>query len=170
MWRTAPHLKKDMEHRLTEVTKGKPRKAAFFGVFLFTLFMISREGMETALLLLQIHEPRIVAGIFLGVLAAGGMAFLWACFGHLIDIKLFFQVTAIFLFLFVLQILIYSFHEFTEAGIFPNSEALHTATEPFSPEGLYGKWFSLVMVGGCGLWLVGAWLRERFKFSKPHAV
>ena len=166
MWRTAPRLKKDMETRLNAATEGKPTKTAFFGVFLFTLFMISREGMETALLLIQIHETQIVTGVCLGIFAAAGMAFLWGRFGHLINLKLFFQVTAIFLLLFVVQILIYSFHEFTEAGIFPNSEALHTATEPFSPEGLYGKWFSLMMVGGCGLWLVGAWLCERFKFSK----
>ena len=167
MWRTAPHLKKQMENRLSEVTKGKPTRAAFFGVFLFTLYMISREGMETALLLLQIHEPKIVTGIFLGIFAAGSMAFLWAHFGHLINLKLFFQVTAIFLLLFVVQILIYSFHEFTEAGIFPASEVLHTATEPFSSEGLYGKWFSLGMVGACGLWLLGAWI---FKPKSHHAV
>ncbi len=166
MWRTAPKLKKEMENRLSAATEGKPTKRAFFGVLLFTLFMISREGMETALLLLQIHESRIVTGISLGILAAGAMAFLWARFGHLINLKLFFQVTAIFLLLFVLQIMIYSFHEFTEAGIFPHSEALHTATEPFSSEGLYGKWFSLVMVAGCGLWLVGAWLFERFNNPK----
>ena len=156
MWQTAPYLKKDMETRLNDVTTGKPAPKALLGIFLFTLFMISREGMETALLLLQIHEPQIVAGSLLGILAAAGMAFFWACFGHLINLKLFFQVTAIFLLLFVAQILIYSFHEFTEAGVLPYSEALHTATEAFSPQGLYGKWFSLWMVGVCAAWLLGA--------------
>ena len=132
------------------------------GVFIFTVLMIAREGMETALLLLQIHEPRIVAGVTLGVLAAAGMSFLWTRFSSLINLKLFFQVTAIFLLLFVGQILIYSFHEFTEAGIFPHSEALHAATEVFSPEGLYGKWFSLGMVFICAVWLCGAWCVSKF--------
>ena len=162
MWRTAPRLKQEMENSLSEATRGKTTKAALLGVFLFTMFMISREGMETALLLIQIHDPRIVSGICLGLLAAAAMAFLWARFGHLINLKLFFQATAIFLLLFVAQILLYSFHEFTEVGIFPHSEALHVATEPFSPEGYYGKWFSLMMVGTCAAWLCGAWVVDRF--------
>ena len=161
MWRTAPHMKKDMETRLQSATYHKAGRAAAWGVFLFTIFMISREGMETALLLLQIHEPRIVAGVLLGIFAAAGMCFLWARFGHLINLKRFFQVTAIFLLLFVVQILIYSFHEFTEAGVLPNSMALHLATEPFSPEGLYGKWFSLVMIAVCAVWLAGSWILDK---------
>ena len=72
------------------------------------------------------------------------------------------QVTAIFLLLFVGQILLYSFHEFTEAGVFPHSEVLHIATEPFSPQGLYGKWISLGMVFICACWLAGAWVAEKF--------
>lgn len=168
MWKTAPHLKHDMEKKLIAATHHKAHPAALFGVFLFTTFMISREGMETALLLIQIHEPRIVAGVTLGILAAASMAMLWARFGHLINLKLFFQVTAIFLLLFVFQILIYSFHEFTEAGLFPNSEALHRATERYSPDGLYGKWFSLGMVGICAIWLVGAWLKDKWIPAKPN--
>ncbi len=170
MWRTAPSMKRDMEERLSKATANKPTRAALFGVFLFTVFMISREGMETALLLLQIHEPQIVAGAVLGTLAAAGMAFFWARFGHLIDLKLFFQVTAIFLLLFVGQILLYSFHEFAEAGILPNSEALHAATEPFSPQGLYGKWFSLGMVFICAIWLCGAWFTNKFCPKKKNSV
>jgi high-affinity iron transporter len=66
----------------------------------------------------------------------------------------------------MLQVAIYSFHEFTEAGLLPNSEALHYATEKYSPDGLYGKWFSPIMVGICGLWLVGAWLIDRYKADR----
>ena len=161
MWRTAPHMKKDMEHHLSDATGGKTAKVAFAGVFLFTVLMISREGMETALLLIQIHQGRIVTGILFGILAAASMSYAWARFGHLIDLKRFFQVTAIFLLLFVVQILIYSFHEFTEAGVFPNSEFLHRATEPFSPQGLYGKWFSMLSVAVCAIWLVTVWIKDR---------
>ncbi|HXV28057.1 MAG TPA: FTR1 family protein [bacterium] len=167
MWRTAAHLKEDMENHMTRATEEKTSKAAYFGTFLFTAFMISREGMETALLLMQIHEAQIVTGIFLGILSAASMAFLWARFGHLINLKRFFQVTSIFLLLFVVQIIIYSFHEFTEAGILPNSDWLHAVTEPYSPEGLYGKWFTLIMIAGCALWLLGAWAFD--KISKVAA-
>ena len=52
------------------------------------------------------------------------------------NLALFFQVTAIFLMVFVVQLLIYGFHELTEANLFPGSEALHWATEPYGPDGV----------------------------------
>lgn len=170
MWMTASHLKQDMENRLTKATSGKPSRIAFWGIFLFTILMISREGMEMVLMLFQIREPRVTAGIFLGIFAAAAVAVLWGRFGYLINLRLFFQVTSVFLLLLILQILLYSFHELTEAGIFPNSEALHDATEAFTPNGIYGRWLSLLMVGGCGLWLIGAWLYERFRRERFRSV
>ena len=118
MWRTAPHLKADMEKKLTDISSNSG-KAEWLGVFFFTLFMISREGMETALLLIQVHDVKIVSGILLGLLAATALAFAWVRLGHLINLKRFFQVTAIFLLLFVGQILIYSLPEFVESGLIP---------------------------------------------------
>lgn len=158
MWRTAPRLKQEMDNHLTQRTEGKSVKAAFWGVLIFTIFMITREGMETALLLIQIHEPRVVTGVALGGLSAAVMALLWVRFSRFINLKVFFQVTSIYLLLFVFQILIYSFHEFTEAGVFHLGEAIHEATEPFSPNGVYGKWFSIGMIFICALWLFGAWI------------
>jgi high-affinity iron transporter len=162
MWRMAPRLKQDMENHLSRATSGKTTAGALIGVFLFTVLMISREGMETALLLIQVREPKLVTGILLGLGAAVLMSFAWMRFGYLINLKHFFQVTAVFLLLFVVQIVFYSLHEFSEAGVLPNSEAFHKATEPFAAEGRYGKWFSFGMVGVCALWLAGAWLKEHF--------
>jgi hypothetical protein len=65
----------------------------------------------------------------------------------------------------MIQVAIFTFHEFAEAGVLPNSEALHTATEKFSPDGLYGKWFSVVMVAVCAIWLAGGWLIDRLRFN-----
>ena len=50
MWRTARRIKKDIEGHLHASTM-KTGTAAFVGVFFFTLLMITREGMETALLM-----------------------------------------------------------------------------------------------------------------------
>lgn len=161
MWRSGPKIQERMRERLSVVSSKSSRLAAVAGVFLFTFLMITREGMETALLLMQVKDPNVINGALLGLGAAILFAIGWARFGHLINLKRFFQVTSIFLLLFMLQVAIYSFHEFTEAGLLPNSEALHHATEKFSPDGLYGKWFSPIMVGICGLWLVGAWLIDR---------
>ena len=48
--------------------------------------------------------------------------------------------------IFVVQLLIYGFHELTEANIFPYSEPLHIATEPYGPDGLYGKYLTYLLV------------------------
>ncbi|CAN5447348.1 FTR1 family protein [soil metagenome] len=166
MWRTGPKLQETMRNRLGEMSSSTSRITALAGVFLFTFLMITREGMETALLLLQVRDPQMIRGALLGLLGASAFAWGWARFGHLINVKRFFQVTSIFLMLFILQVAIYSFHEFSEAGLLPNSEMLHEATEKLSPDGLYGKWFSPLMVGICGVWLLGAWLSDRFKDSR----
>ena len=166
MWRSGPKVQERMRTRLGTVSSRSSRIAAITGVFLFTFLMITREGMETALMLLQVHSSEMLTGAFLGLGAAGGFAWGWAKFGHLINVKRFFQVTGIFLLLFMLQVGIYSFHEFSEAGLLPNSEIIHAATEKFSPDGLYGKWFSLIMVSVCGLWLLGGWVIDRVKTSR----
>ncbi len=167
MWRTGPKLQTKMRERLKAMSSRTSRVAALAGVFLFTFLLITREGMETALLLFQIRSANVINGAILGLLAAGTFAWGWARYGHLVNIRRFFQVTSVFLLLFMLQVGIYSFHEFTEAGLLPNSDALHAATEKFSPDGLYGKWFSPLMVGFCALWLAGAWLLDRARLHIP---
>jgi len=170
MWRTGPQLKQKMEERLAEVSQKRAGWAAFLGIFLFTALTISREGMETALMLLQVRTPRVIWGALMGLVAAGAFAWAWGRFGHLINVKRFFQVTGIFLLLFMAQVAIYTFHEFAEAGVLPNSEALHAATEKFSPEGLYGQWFSVVMVGVCAAWLMGAWIVDRTRSMPDSSI
>ena len=169
MWRTGPQLQEKMRSRLGTMSSRKSRLAAVAGVFLFTFLMITREGMETALLLMQVRDQQMISGALLGLGAALILALGWARYGHLINVKRFFRVTGVFLLLFMLQVAIYSFHEFSEAGLLPNSEALHTATEKFSPDGLYGKWFSLLMVAVCAIWLFGGWLMDRLK-STPRTT
>lgn len=170
MWRTGPKIQQRMRERLSAVSSKSSRIAAIVGVFLFTFLMITREGMETALLLMQVHNSQLVSGAILGLVAAGAFALGWARFGHLINVRRFFQVTGIFLLLFMLQVAIYSFHEFAEAGLLPNSEVLHAATEKFSPDGVYGKWFSPLMITLCGLWLLGAWLIDRAKETSVGGI
>ena len=163
MWKHGRFMKKEMEQKLSEISEKKTGLAAWFGAFFFTVFMISREGMETALMLFQVPQGHVIKGILLGLLAVAAFCWLWVRFSRFINIKIFFQVTGIYLLLFVVQILIYTMHEFSESGIIPNSEAFHVASEPFSPAGLYGKWFPVVTVGACAAWLVYAWAREKFK-------
>ena len=167
MWRHAKRLKREIEGRLQQSTV-KTGAAAFAGVFGFTLLMISREGMETALLmgtlLFQIRAMDIVLGAAAGTASAGVVAWLWSKFGHRVNLALFFQVTAVFLMVFVVQLLIYGFHELTEANILPYSEPLHWATEPYGPDGRYGRYLTYFLVVLPMAWLLFATL---FPARKP---
>jgi high-affinity iron transporter len=149
MWRHARRMKREIENHLEQSALRTGAKA-FAGVFLFTLLMITREGMETALLigtlLFQNTSLNIVIGATIGTLAAALVAWLWSHYGHRVNLALFFQVTAVFLLVFVVQLLIYGFHELMEANIFPYSEPLHLATEPYGPDGRFGQYLSYMLV------------------------
>ncbi|MBI4477431.1 MAG: FTR1 family protein [Acidobacteria bacterium] len=157
MWRHARLMKREIEGRL-EVSAQKAGRAAFAGIFVFTVLMITREGMETALLmgalLFQVRSLEVIGGAAGGTIAAASMAWLWSRYGHRVNLARFFQVTAIFLLVFVVQLLIYGFHELTEANVFPYSEPLHWATEPYGPDGRYGQYFTYLMVLLPGAWLL----------------
>ena len=133
--------------------------------------MITREGMETAMLmgalLFQVRASELVIGAAAGTVCAAIIALLWSRYGHRVNLGLFFQVTALFLVVFVVQLMIYGFHELTEANIFPYSEPLHLATEPYGPDGLYGQYltYMLVLVPVGWLLFVGV-----FGGKKPGAV
>lgn len=172
MWRAGPTLKQKMEHRLEETATSKTGRWAAVGVFAFTALMVTREGMETALMLFQVRSAQVVQGALLGLAGAGLMAWAWARYGHRINVRRFFQVTGIFLLLFVVQIAIYSLHELSEAGILTNEAVLrfHMATEPYSPYGIYGKWFPLLMVGVPATWLLLASLGERLRPVGQHSA
>jgi len=149
MWRAGRHMKRDIEGKLA-ASSAKTGAGAFWGVFFFTLLMITREGMETAMLmnalLFQVKAMNIAAGAIGGTLIAAFIAFLWSRYGHRVNLARFFQVTAIFLLVFVVQLLIYGFHELAEAHVLPNSEALHWATEPYGPDGIYGQYLTYLLV------------------------
>jgi high-affinity iron transporter len=173
MWRTAKRLRQDIEGHLKASTM-KAGAAGFAGVFLFTLLMITREGMETALLmgtlLFQIKALDVIVGAVAGVVLAAFVASLWSRYGYRVNLALFFQVTAVFLMVFVVQLMIYGFHELTEANIFPYSEPLHIATEPYGPDGLYGRYLTYLLVLLPMGWLVLASMfpgRKRMTTAVP---
>ncbi len=164
-------MKREIEENLKKSTL-KVGAGAFLGVFGFTVLMITREGMETALmmnaLLFQVRSVALVTGAVAGVVCAAGVAWLWSLYGHRVNLGLFFQVTAIFLSVFVVQLFIYGFHELTEANIFPYSEILHWATEPYGPDGRYGKYFTYLLVAMPLGWLLYAsWSSRRERPAEP---
>ncbi|MBI4970669.1 MAG: FTR1 family protein [Candidatus Omnitrophica bacterium] len=163
MWKMGPRIKTNVESKLVVLSSNKSKFAAFWGVFIFTVLMITREGMETAVMLIQIQEGHFVFGAILGILSAAALSFSWMRFSYLINVRRFFQVTGVFFLLFLAQLAIYSIHEFAEAGILPNSPFVHNSTEMLSPDGYYGKWFSLLIVVTCAVWLVWGYVSDKFR-------
>ncbi len=160
MWRAGRRMKGDIEGRL-QASSIRPGAAAFIGVFLFTLLMISREGMETALLLMQLRETaNLLTGALIGVAGAAGVAWLWTRYGHRVNLALFFQVTAIFLFVFVVQLVIAGAHEMSEQHYLPYSEFIHQSTESWGPDSPFGHLLTYMLV-----LLPLAWFTAKALFS-----
>jgi len=159
MWRYGRRMKGDIEGALQSKSTSA---AAFTGVLLFTVLMIGREGMETALLLLQLQQTIALAvGACLGVMGAALVAWIWSRYAHRLNLALFFQCTAIFLFVFVVQLLIKGVHEMAEQGYLPYSEFIHTHTEAWGPDSLFGHVLSYLLVI-----LPLAWLAAKATFSR----
>src|SRR4029434_6872944 len=150
---------------------GRAGAGAFMGVFLFTVLMVSREGMETALLLLQLKETlNLVLGAALGMVGAAALAWLWSRYGHRVNLGLFFQVTAIFLFVFVVQLLISGVHEMSEQNMLPFSEPIHEATESWGPDSAFGHALTYALVLLPAAWLVMDGLLGIGRSPPPHTA
>jgi len=165
MMRAAKHLRTQIGANI-ESAAQKPGSGAWLGVFAFVVLMVTREGMETAFIVnalaLQTKSVQMLIGSVLGIGLASAVAWAWSRYGHRVKLHLFFQVTSIFLLLFVVQLLIYSFHELTETNLLPiNNEYWHEATEPYGPEGVYGQWLSFGLVLVPLTWLAWSWWQDR---------
>lgn len=147
----------------------RPGAGAWLGVFLFVVLMVAREGVETAFMIAALirnsGSEGLLAGALAGTALAGLLAWAWLRWGRRVNLTLFFQATAIFLVLFALQLLLYAFHEFTEAGALPlDNTYWHMATESWA-EGRYAQIYTALMVLVPFAWLAWAGLRAR----KPAA-
>ncbi len=167
MLRTARHMRSDIGRRIDNALQ-RSGPAAQLGIFVFVLLMIAREGMEMALITVALASQSgsgdMLAGALFGAGAAALLAAAWSRYGHRVNLALFFQVTSLFLLLFSVQLVVYGFHEFTEAGVLPiDNEHWHIASEPYGPEGVYGHWLTYALVLAPLAWLALAALRNRIR-------
>jgi hypothetical protein len=68
--------------------------------------------------------------------------------------------------MFTIQVLFFAIHEFSEAELLPNSDAIHMATEPYSADGRYSLWILGGMLAICAAWLIGMTLYDRMKSER----
>lgn len=156
MLRTGNRMKSEITGAIDRAAQN-PSSGAKLAIFLFVLLMIGREGLEAATMIASLVKNNdnlsLAIGGVMGIFIAGLVAIAWSKYGYRINLNLFFKVTAAFMIVFSIQLIIYAFHEYTESieianlGIIDNAY-WHAATEAYGPQGRIGAWisYSLVLV------------------------
>ena len=150
---------------------GRTGWRAALGVAALSILMVGREGVEAAAMvaaLAQAGDMRHMAvGALAGLAAAAGTAWAWSVYGRRVDLSVIFRITTVFMVLFSIQLLVYAFHELTEAGVVPgvDNEWWHIATEPYGPEGTWGAWLTYSLAIVPAAMLVWSGLRR----ARPNA-
>ncbi len=115
--KTAKNIRGKIGEQL-EKSAQKDGMGAMVGVFIFTVLMISREGMETALMLgaisAQNDSSSMMVGALIGVVSVAMVAVLWKYQSHRINLRIFMQVSGIFLVMFSVYLFVYGVYEVTE--------------------------------------------------------
>jgi hypothetical protein len=88
-------------------------------------------------------EPMLM--VTAGAIVSLAAAALWLQVGPRVSSPALVAATAVFATMFCAQVAMYALHEATEARLLPWSEPLHAATEPYGPDGLFGRYVSVVL-------------------------
>lgn len=165
MMKAGKTMGKEITARLEETSVLDGSKA-WLAVFGFTLFMVGREGIETATMLAALATSaelsHLVWGGLIGLALAMAIAWAWVRYGQAVDLGRFFRVTAWFMIIFALQLVVYALHEFTESGSIPGIDNAwwHAATEDLA-EGFIAQMISLALVIVPTVWLATAHWQDR---------
>ena len=123
MWRTGKRLKLEIESKLAELSASPDRRAAL-GIFLFVFLMVFREGAETVLFLaavsLRTTELLNFMGGVLGLALAVALGVAFFKGSVKVDLRKFFTVTTMVLFVVAAQLLVSGVHELSEAQVLPS--------------------------------------------------
>ncbi len=162
LWQTlraGRRIKGAIERRFDRVT--------VVGVAAMTTLLVTREGLEAVFFLgVQILAARasadraaaslVVGGAVAGLALAGVVAWSWTRFARRLDLGILLKVTALFLAVFLVQLVVYGVHELAESGLIHGSQAFHDATERFGPDGDIGHLLSYALLAAPLLYLVWA--------------
>ena len=131
MWwlhRNAKKLRAQIEHRVrqaAEATPGRSTKEAW-GLGAFAFLMIFREGAETVMFLSAVNlttEAMLsFIGTLLGLVGAVVFGVMFVRGSLHVNLRRFFAVTEWMLAIFIAQLLVNGYHEFSEAGVVPATQ------------------------------------------------
>ena len=125
MWRHAKAISGEVKGALARIVARPTSRGVWLGLFLFTLLMVFREGIETVVFLsaLSLSSGGLLTllGAALGLAAATVFGVLFVLGSLKVDLQRFFTITGIALAVFVVQLLCNGYHELSEAGLLPAS-------------------------------------------------
>lgn len=165
MMKAGKNMGREIQARLDRASVLDGSKA-WFAVFGFTLFMVGREGVETATMLASLASSSELSymawGGLMGLALASTIAWAWVRYGKAVDLGRFFRVTAWFMIVFAVQLVIYALHELTESALIPGLDNAwwHAATEDLA-EGTLAQLISLALVIVPTVWLAAAHWQDR---------
>ena len=161
MWRTGKRLKREIESKLEQLS-ASPNRSAAWGLFLFVFLMVFREGAETVLFLAAVSLRTSVLLNFMGAIlglalaVALGVAFFKGSVK--VDLRKFFAVTTLVLFVVAAQLLVSGIHELSEAQVLPSGPREMALIGPIVNNDAF---FFLVIVALALFLVVVQRLRER---------
>ena len=130
------------------VRTGTLRAPLLAVVAALTLVLV-RQTMEIEIVLwaslVELRSLDATIAVGSAVLASALAALAWAVIARWLSMDTVRRATLAFAAVFFLQGVVYAFHESAEARVLPWSEVLHTASEPYGPEGQYGRQVSFLL-------------------------
>ena len=155
MKRTGKHLKRDIETQLSRISTRAPRGATL-GLFAFVFLMVFREGIETVVFLaavsLETSQLLDFIGGLLGLVLAIGLGVAIFKGSLRVNLRKFFAVTTLVLFVIAAQLLVSGVHELSEAGILPSGPREMALVGPI----VNNEAFFFVVVVALALFMVAA--------------
>ena len=174
MVRMGRHMRAEIEAKLARAVGdgGASSARAIAGVALVTTLLVTREGLEAVFFVrvqaMALRQALVTTGALLGLVLAALVAWSWTRYGQRMNLGVILKVTALFLGLFLLQLVIYGVHELAESGAIKGSQTFHDATEVFGPDGRIGHLLSYSLLGAPLLYLI--WARRAAAARRPPAA
>jgi FTR1 family protein len=166
MWRTGKRLKRDIESKLSELS-ASPSRSAASGIFLFVFLMVFREGAETVLFLaavsLRTSELLNFIGGVLGLTLAVALGVAFFKGSVKVDLRKFFAVTTMVLFVVAAQLFVSGVHELSEAQVLPSGPREMALIGPI----VNNDAFFFVVIVALALFLI---IAQRIQAGDPTAV
>ena len=128
---------------------AQPAGIAAALLFAGTALVIVRQTMEIAVVFavsaFEVHNADATRTIAVAAAFSLVIAAAWTILARKLPRRAALTATRAFAILFVAQAGLYAFHESAEARVLPWSDMLHAATEPYGPDGMYGKYVSAAL-------------------------